>query len=292
MDQHEILLGRALKQCGKKREDYVVSTKLFFSDATNPNGFGISRKRVIEGINASLERLQLDYVDIVFAQSPDDNTPLEESVLAFAQIVKEGKALYWGTSSWSPDRIIEAMSIADKYGVPGPVADQCQYNLLNRDYMEKKYTYLFDKFGYGATTWSPVAGGLLTNKYFGDVDLSKTRFRFPPIMKIYSYDKYFYPEVKEASQKKWEQLAEIGKELGTDSLSVLAIAWTLKNKNNSTSIVGMKKVEYVEDAFKAVAIAKKITSEVEERIEAIMGNRPDLGMDWKTRKPHPNRRLL
>ena len=161
--QHETVLGKALKECDKKREDYVVSTKILTGNRSNPNGVGLSRKHLIEGLNASLKRLQLEYVDIVYAHRFDAFTPLEEIVLAFAQLVKEGKALYWGTSEWEPEQIIDAMRVADKYGVPGPVADQSQYNLLVRKRVEKDNIYLIDKFGYGTAAWAPLASGMLSN---------------------------------------------------------------------------------------------------------------------------------
>ena len=223
--QHEILLGRALKQSGKKREDYVVSTKVFFGTGQkNPNDTGNARKKLIEGVNASLKRLQLDYVDIVYSHRHDDDIPPEEVVFAYAQLIKEGKVLYWGTSEWKAEQIIEAMWIADKYGLPGPVAEQNQYNILHRKDQEGSYGYLFDKFGYGAAIWSPASSGLLTNKYTGDVDIKGTTFEIPFFAKMMHYREYFTPENVKESQKKWKELIEIAKEFGTDNLSVLAFA--------------------------------------------------------------------
>ena len=290
--QHEILLGRALKQCGKKREDYVVSTKIFFgTDRKTPNCQGNTRKHLIEGLNASLKRLQLDYVDVVFAHRHDEDVPIEETVLGFAQLIKDGKAFYWGTSEWTAAQIIEAMWVADKFGVPGPVAGQNQYNLLHRKDQEATYGYLFDKFGYGTTIWSPVAGGLLTNKFTEDIDLKGTRFEIPIFAKAWNFYDYFTPERAKESQKKWKELLEIAKELGTDNLSILAIAWCVKNKEVSTVIAGLAKIQYVEDAVTAVAIAKKFTKETEERINKLFPA-PDAGFNWKTRQMNTNRRLL
>ena len=289
--QHEILLGRALKQSGKKREDYVVSTKIFFgTDWTTQNAQGNARKHLIEGLNASLKRLQLDYVDIVFSHRHDDDVPVEEVVFAFAQLVKEGKAFYWGTSEWTPDQIIEAMWIADKYGLPGPVAEQNQYNILNRKEQEVSYGYLFDKFGYGATVWSPVSAGILTNKYTGDVDIKGTVFESPVFAKQWHYSYYFAPERVKESQQKWKDLIEIAKEFGTDNLSVFAFAWCLRNKDVSTVIGGLSKVQYVEDAVKALEISKKFTKETEEKVNKLFPA-PDGGFNWKTRVINTNRRL-
>jgi len=291
LGQHETLLGRALKQSGKRREDYVVSTKVFTGEPSNPNGVGTSRKRIVEALNASLKRLQLEYVDIVFSHNYDEDMPLEEAVFGFAQVVKEGKALYWATSNWSADQIIDAISIANKYGLPAPVADQGQYNLLCRKDIEKNFTYLFDNFGYGATVYAPVAGGLLTNRFIEKVDKESTRFAAPIISKLFNYEDFFSPEKEEESRKKWAQLLEIAKELGTDNLSVFATAWVIKNKDVSSTIIGFTKPQYIDDAVTAVSISKKITKEIEEKINGVLDNRPDLGLNWKTRQPRIDRRL-
>ena len=289
--QHELLLGRALKQCGKKREDYVVSTKIFLgTDKKTPNAQGNARKHLIEGLNASLKRLQLDYVDIVFSHRHDDDVPVEEVVFAFAQIIKEGKAFYWATSEWTPDQIIEAMWVADKYGLPAPVAEQNQYNLLHRQNQEVTLGYLFDKFGYGTTIWSPAAGGLLTNKYAEDVDITGSRFQIPLVAKMRHYNEYFGPEIAKESQKKWKELLQVAKEFGTDNLSVLALAWCIRNKEVSTVIGGLSKIQYVEDAVKALEISKKFTKETEERINKLFPA-PNGGLNWKTRQPVADRRL-
>lgn len=291
--QHETLLGRALKQCGRKREDYVVSTKMFFGNKNDPNGVGLSRKHIIEGVNASLKRLQLDYVDIVFCHRPDFDAPIEEICATFAQLIKEGKTFYWATSMWPPELIIDAMGVCDKYGYPAPIAEQCKYHMLARRYMEKDYTYLFDKFGYGTTTYSPVARGLLTRKFIDNPDPTGTCFASdnPTRVKYFHFMEWFSPEKYESTKKKWAQLEKIAEELGAGSLSVLAMAWVLKNSDVSTMIAGMSKPQYVEDAVKAVGISKKITKEIEEQIDAILENRIERGLNAKTWKPVPPRRL-
>jgi len=290
--QHELLLGRALKQSGKKREDYVVSTKIFFgTNPTDPNGRGLSRKHIMEGLDESLKRLQLDYVDIVFCHRHDPETPVEEFVLAFAQIIKVGKAFYWATSEWTPEQIIEAKMVADRFGVPGPIAEQNQYHMLHRKMHEKQYTYLFDKIGYGTTVWSPICGGLLSNRFLENPSAKGTRFESPLLAKFQYYNDYFGGENATEGQKKWAQLLEVAKELGGDSISVLAYAWCIRNKDVSTVIAGLSKIEYVDDVVKAVAMSKKFTKEIEEKIDAILGNRPETDRDWKTQKPVPPRRL-
>lgn len=162
-------LGIALKALNVPRSDYVVTTKIFWGnhpDNTNAhNNVGTNRKRLIEGINRSLENLQLEYVDIVFCHRYDHETPTIEVVQTMKSIINSGKALYWGTSTWPAVRVMEAMLLCDIVGCPRPIAEQCQYSMLVRDTVEKEYATLFDDYGLGTTIWSPLASGILTGKY-------------------------------------------------------------------------------------------------------------------------------
>ena len=160
----EIVMGKVLKQVGWRRESYVVSTKIFWG-GKGPNDRGLSYKHVYEGVNNALRRLQLDYVDLVFCHRPDRNTPIEETVWAMDQVIRQGKALYWGTSEWSAADIIEADKLARLNGLRPPSMEQPQYNMLHRDRFEMEYEPLFRNLGYGTTIWSPLASGLLTGKY-------------------------------------------------------------------------------------------------------------------------------
>ncbi|KAJ1557752.1 hypothetical protein HK096_005558, partial [Nowakowskiella sp. JEL0078] len=236
----EIVLGNALKKFGWKRSQYVVSTKIYFG-ASGPNFAvnerGLSRKHIIEGIQASLERLQLEYVDIVFAHRPDNLTPTEEIVRAFNWAIEKGLAFYWGTSEWSAEQITEAHGIAIRLGLIGPVVEQPQYNLLFRERFEKEYAPLYKKIGTGTTIWSPLAGGVLTGKYLDGLIPEGSRI-------THSYNKYIDTwrarllESEEGKQQleKTKKLLKIAEKLGVTP-SQISIAWILKNKNISTIII-------------------------------------------------------
>jgi voltage-dependent potassium channel beta subunit len=291
----EITLGQAFKKLGVNRSDIVVSTKLFFGEGlfapAKPNNKGLSRKRIIEGTKDSLKRLQLDYVDVLFAHRYDEETPLEEVCRAFDQVIRDGKVLYWGTSEWSDGDIRSAIEICEKLNLHKPVVEQPQYNMLNRKTLEVDYAKLFDKYGYGTTIWSPLAGGILTGKYLestavegrlsdGKNDWLKDRMGF---------NKLFGPENIENTRKMFAGLTEIAKELG-GSLAHLAVAWALRNKDVSTALCGFSRVSQIEDNVKAVDMYKKLTPEIDARIEKVLNNRPDAGFNPKTFAPFPSRR--
>ncbi|CAG8729130.1 6666_t:CDS:2 [Dentiscutata erythropus] len=160
----EIDMGNAIRKLGWKRSDFVISTKIFWG-GKGPNDRGLSRKHIIEGLNASLKRLELDYVDIVYAHRPDPDTPMIEIVRAFNHVINQGKAFYWGTSEWPANQIVEAYGVANKLLLIPPLAEQAQYNLFHRERVELEYTSLFGEFKMGAAVWSPLAGGILTGKH-------------------------------------------------------------------------------------------------------------------------------
>jgi aryl-alcohol dehydrogenase-like predicted oxidoreductase len=153
-----------------KRSDVVIATKLFLGGAMagvkgNPNAIGLSRKHIIEGLNDSLKRLQLDYVDLLFCHRPDPQTPIEETVRAMNYLIDQGKVFYWGTSEWSAAEITQAHAAAGRLGLIGPLMEQPQYNLLHRTRFEVEYQSVYATYGMGTTIWSPLAGGFLTGKY-------------------------------------------------------------------------------------------------------------------------------
>lgn len=160
----EVQLGIALKQLNTERKNYVVSTKLIKVGA-GPNDIGLSRKRIIEGTKASLKRLDLNYVDIIFAHRPDYSVPIEEIVRGFSWLIDNGLAFYWGTSEWCAVKFEEACQVAERLGLHPPVVEQCQYNMMARERFEKEYVPLFERRNIGTTIWSPLAAGFLTGKY-------------------------------------------------------------------------------------------------------------------------------
>lgn len=263
--------GKVIKKLGWKRKDFVLSTKLFWG-GSGVNDRGLSRKHIIEGMDASLARLQTDYVDIVFAHRPDPKTPMEEVVRAFTQIINSGKAHYWGTSMWSAFEIEHAHHIATKHGLIAPVVEQPVYNLLERQQFEKELRPVFDTYGYGSTVYSPLATGLLTGKYTKDVIPAGSRYHkdnwkvdqvIPSIFK----DK-FQGENAEADFNRIQQLQEIANELKVE-MAPLALAVLLKNKHVSTLITGASKPEQVIANVKAYEVLPLLSDEVLARIEKI-----------------------
>lgn len=263
----EIVMGKVLKQVGWRRESYVVSTKIFWG-GKGPNDRGLSYKHVYEGVNNALRRLQLDYVDLVFCHRPDRNTPIEETVWAMDQVIRQGKALYWGTSEWSAADIIEADKVARLNGLRPPSMEQPQYNMLHRDRFEVEYEPLFRNLGYGTTIWSPLASGLLTGKYNQGVPQG-SRASLP------GYEWLAKTMLRPEAIEKARQLQPIADDLGC-SMAQMALAWCLLNPNVSTVITGASRVEQVHENLKALAVLPKLTPDVVERIEGVLQNRPEL----------------
>ena len=288
----EEILGRLIKRLGAPREDLVITTKLFRNKmvSVGPNSASLSRKHIIEGIKNSLKRLQLDYVDVLYCHRPDHETPLEETIRAMNWVIEQGWAFYWGTSEWSAETIKEAYGICDKLGLIRPVVEQPQYNMLVRQRFEVEYADLFDKFHMGSTIWSPMCGGVLSGKYSGGVIPEDAR-NSDAMMRRFFWDPYYGPngEKKEKLDNMLKGLKEIATEIGT-TLPVLALAWTLKNKDVSCCLIGASKVEQIDENIKALEVYKKITPEVEEKIAKFLDNTPQSQMNWKSWTPFPKRR--
>jgi aryl-alcohol dehydrogenase-like predicted oxidoreductase len=241
---------------------------------SNPvNNVGLSRKHIIEGVNQSLARLQLDYVDLIYAHRPDRNTPIEETVRAFNHVINSGKAFYWGTSEWNADEIASAWRYADKLGLIGPLMEQPQYNMLARQRVESDYLGCFESTGMGLTIFSPLKTGILTGKYNDGI---------PQDSRLAHTDKD--PFIKQMNERygddSWKKeleivkkLAPVAQKLGI-SQSTLAYAWVLRNKNVSSAITGASRPEQVFGSVKAIEAYKKLTPEIMEEIEGILGNKP------------------
>jgi voltage-dependent potassium channel beta subunit len=271
----ELAMGNAIKKAGWKRSDLVISTKIFWG-GEGPNDAGLSRKHLLEGIHASLQRLQMDYVDLLFCHRPDQYTPVEETVWAMNQIIQQGKAFYWGTSEWPATRIMEAYGIARREHLIPPLMEQPEYNMLHRQRVEVEYAPLYREIGLGATIWSPLASGLLTGKYNRGIP-EGTRLS----LKGYEWLRKEF-ETDEARQniEKVKQLAPVAKELGC-SLAQLALAWCLKNPNVSTVITGASRTEQVIENMQALHVAGQLTGEVMEQIEQVLQNKPEAEQDWR-----------
>jgi voltage-dependent potassium channel beta subunit len=288
----ETVMGAAIlrmyKELNIKRSDLVVSTKVFWGGA-GPNDQGLSRKHIIEGAAACLQRLQLDYVDIIFCHRPDQNTPLEETVRAMNYLIDHGKAFYWGTSEWSAAEILAATHIANRLGLAAPVAEQPQYNLLHRTRFEAEYDIVFRELGYGSTTWSPLASGLLTGKYSLDVS------SFPEGSRLALQDnnKWLREQLLsgngmngmeerdfERILTKVDALRPIAKQLNC-TLAQLGLAWVLKNKNVSTVLTGASRPEQVEENFKALLLVPKLTDDILLQIEKAVHNKPTPPINYR-----------
>lgn len=264
----EEVMGKALKQLGWRRSSYLVSTKFYWGIQDNVNEKNtLNRKRLIEGINGSLQRLQLDYVDIIYCHRPDRTTPIEETVWAMHNIIDWGKALYWGTSEWAAAEIVAAIEIAEKHHLHKPVTEQPVYNLFERHRFSREYQRVYKDYGYGTTIWSPLASGLLTGKYSkGIPEGSRGALK--------GYDWLHDHLTNEEKLARVQALEPIAKELDC-TLSQLALAWCLKNPYVSTVITGASRVEQVHENMKASEVAPKLTPEILERIENIFGEQKE-----------------
>jgi voltage-dependent potassium channel beta subunit len=260
----EEVMGAALKQLGWRRGSYLVSTKFFWGLNRNVNEHNsLNRKRLIEGINGSLQRLQLDYVDLIFCHRPDPNTPIEETVWAMHDIIEWGKAMYWGTSEWAAADIVSAIQIAERHHLHKPVMEQPEYNLFRRDRLEKEYAPLFRDYGYGTTIWSPLASGLLTGKYNNGIPANSRGT-------LKGYDWLHDALTSQENIEKVKALEPIAKELGC-TLAQLSLAWCVKNPNVSTVITGASRVEQVRENMQAVDVIPRLTPELLQRIDEIFG---------------------
>jgi len=257
----EEIMGAALKQLAWPRLKYVISTKFFWGITDGPNEKNtLNRKYLMNAIDASLKRLQLDYVDLVFCHRPDPNTPIEETVWAMHDMIARGKALYWGTSEWSAADVMAAWQIAERHHLHKPVMEQPEYNIFRRERVENEYRRLYEQIGLGLTTWSPLASGLLTGKYREGVP-KDSRGAIPRMSFL----------VKDLTDKaKNDAVARLG-DIARDldcSVAQLAIAWCAHNPHVSTVITGASRVSQVRENLKASEVIPRMTHQVMERIEA------------------------
>ncbi len=258
----EYLLGQALKDFN--RMDYVVSTKIFWWGSRERNQMGLSKKHLVEGLHASLKRLQMDYVDIVYCHRPDPETPMEEVISGIKYILDRGMALYWGTSEWSAEQIQEATTLSRQAGIMPPIVEQPQYNLLVRRRVEVEYEPLYKDPGIGLTTFSPLASGILTGKYLQGIPKGSRLDEYPTLKQSLEERGLLGKEVME----KLIQFRSLADEMGV-GMSQLAIAWILKNQRVSSVILGVSSISQFEENLKAVEVKNMLTQEILERIERI-----------------------
>ncbi len=259
----ESIMGRAIKQLKWPRYSYVISTKLFWGIHNMPNMKNtLNRKYLSQAIDGSLERLGLDFVDLVFCHRADPTTPIEETVWAMSDMITAGKALYWGTSEWPAEAVREAWDIADRHNLHKPVVEQPQYNLLWRDRVEQEYAPLYDGIGLGLTTWSPLSSGLLTGKYLDGVP-EGSRATLPGYEWL--RDLLTDPD----RNQKVAGLQEIAGQLDC-TLAQMSIAWCVRNPHVSTVITGASRVEQVHENLAALDVVPNLTDDVMARIAAVV----------------------
>ena len=260
LGKSEEIMGEVLKKLAWPRIKYLVSTKFFWGLADGPNQRNtLNRKYLLDGIDASLKRLQLDYVDLVYCHRPDPNTPIEETVWAMHDMISRGKALYWGTSEWSAAEIRAAWDIAERHHLRKPVVEQPEYNLFHRKRVEEEHADLYGSIGLGLTTWSPLDSGILTGKYRDGIPAGSRG----SIQRLAFMAEKINDKGKQAAVNDLEAIA---KELDC-TLAPLALAWCLKNPNVSTVITGASRVSQVEENMKAVGVVARLTDEVMRRID-------------------------
>ncbi|UCF68498.1 MAG: aldo/keto reductase [Acidobacteriota bacterium] len=273
--QAEIVMGNVLRRAGWKRGDLVISTKIFWG-GDGPNDRGLSRKHVVEGMKAALERLQLDYADLVFCHRPDLHTPIEETVRAMSWLVDQGKAFYWGTSEWSAEQIRHAWEFARREHLVPPTMEQPQYNMFHRERVERDYEPLYEDIGLGTTIWSPLASGVLSGKYNEGIPAGSR-------LSLAEYDWLRTRHESEEGRRRLEkvrQLQPIADALDC-SMAALAIAWCLANPHVSTVITGASKPEQVHANMRALEIVSQLDDTIMNRINEILDNKPAREPDWR-----------
>ena len=252
----EIIMGEALKDF--RREDIVLTTKIFFG-GNGVNDVGLSRKHLIEGTRNSLKRLQVDYVDLLYCHRPDPNTPIEETVRAMDYLVRSGQTLYWGTSEWSAAQIIEAYDLSYQLGCIPPSVEQSQYNLFHRERIEEEYAPLYQKYGMGVTTFSPLAFGILSGKYNEGL---------PADSRLALYPEWRSPDM-ERRINLTKELKTIADELSC-SLAQLSIAWCLKNSHVSSVILGASTQQQLVENIQTLSLINQLDPHILTKIDLIL----------------------
>lgn len=270
--QSELIMGQVLKKAGWRRDSYLVSSKVYGGAIDNPSPIqrGLSRKHVYDACHQAMERLQVDYLDLYFCHRPDPEVPMEEVVRTMTELIWQGKVLYWGTSEWSAQQLMEAHSVARQYNLIPPTMEQPQYHMLERERFEVEYKRVYETIGLGTTIWSPLASGVLTGKYNDGIP-EDSRVNLP------GYEWLKESLMSEQGQKnlqKVRELTAVANDLDT-TMARLAIAWCLKNPHVSTVIMGASRVSQLEDNLQALGVVEKLTDDVMTQIEAILDNKPE-----------------
>ena len=269
LGESEKMMGRVLKAKQWDRTSYVVSSKVYFGwrgKNNKPNQTGLSRKHITEACHEALQRLQLDYLDLYFCHRPDKNVPIEEVVWTMNHLIQQGKILYWGTSEWSAQEIMEAHMFARQYHLIGPTMEQPEYNMFHRDKIEAEYLQLFKTVGLGTTIWSPLGAGLLTGKYNNGIPEGSR-------LAIEGFGWLKDKHISDAKIEKVKKLEPIAQQLNC-SLATLSIAWCIKNEHVTTAILGATKKEQLLENLKALDVLPLLNEDVMEQIENVIQTKP------------------
>lgn len=272
LGKSETIMGEALKKAGWRRDSYIVSSKVYWGSVPDPKPTqrGLSRKHIVEACHQALDRLQLDYLDLYFCHRPDPTVPAEEIVRSMSDLIQQGKVLYWGTSEWPAQLILEAYAVARQYNLIPPTMEQPEYNMFARERVEREYDRLYETVGLGTTIWSPLASGVLTGKYNDGIPEGSRAT-------LDGYDWLRENIESESGQKRVEKarhLTRVAEDLGVP-LARLALAWCLKNPNVSTVITGASRPSQVTDNLQALDLLPQLTEDVMERIESMLDNKPE-----------------
>uniref|UniRef100_H2UFG9 Voltage-gated potassium channel subunit beta-1 n=1 Tax=Takifugu rubripes TaxID=31033 RepID=H2UFG9_TAKRU len=256
---------------GGKRSSLVITTKLYWGG----NFFSTLSRSLSAGLKGSLQRMQLEYVDVVFANRPDSNTPMEEIVRAMTHVINQGMSMYWGTSRWSAMEIMEAYSVARQFNLIPPVCEQAEYHFFQRDKVETQLPELYHKIGVGVVSWSPLACGIITGKYENGVPESSRAS-----MKPYQWlREKIMSEDGRKQQAKLKELAHIAEKLGC-TLPQLAIAWCLRNEGVSSVLLGSSSPSQLTENLGAIQVIPKMTAGIASEVDHILENCPHSKKDY------------
>ncbi|XP_075331939.1 voltage-gated potassium channel subunit beta-2-like [Odontesthes bonariensis] len=272
----EVILGSIIKKKGWRRSSLVITTKIFWGGKAEMER-GLSRKHIIEGLRASLDRLQLEYVDVVFANRPDPTTPIEETVRAMTYVINQGMAMYWGTSRWASMEIMEAYSVARQFNQIPPICEQAEYHMFQREKVEVQLPELFHKIGIGAMTWSPLACGIISGKYDNGI---------PPYtrasLKGYHWIKEkILSEEGHRQQVKLKELQAVAERLDC-TLPQLAIAWCLRNEGVNSVLLGASRTDQLIENIRAIQVLPKLSLPIVTEMDCILRNKPYSKKDFRS----------
>jgi voltage-dependent potassium channel beta subunit len=255
----EEAMGRIFKKFGWRRDTLIISSKVSCNPELGLLRHGLSRKHLVEACDQALRRMGLDYVDLLFCHRPDPDTPLEETVRTMNELIQRGKILYWGTSEFSAADLLEMHAIAERLGLVGPLMEQSRYSLLHRGRLERELLPLFERRGMGTTIWSPLEFGLLTGKYNDGI---------PPVSRGARDPKWMEKIQTNGDLAKARRFGALAREAGLPC-GPLALAWTLKNPNVSTAILGASTPEQLRENLTALEVLPALSPELMARIDEI-----------------------